>query len=31
LRERVDAVGGSLRFSRAELGGALVAAELPIG
>ena len=31
LRERVEAVGGSLRCARAELGGALVAAELPVG
>ena len=31
LRERVEAVGGSLRFGRADLGGALVAAELPVG
>jgi signal transduction histidine kinase len=31
LRERVEAVGGSLRLGRAELGGALVAAELPVG
>jgi signal transduction histidine kinase len=31
LRERVEAVGGSLRIGRAELGGALVAAELPVG
>jgi two-component system, NarL family, sensor kinase len=30
LRERVEAVGGSLHLSKAELGGALVAAELPV-
>jgi signal transduction histidine kinase len=31
LRERVEAVGGSLRVGPAEQGGALVAAELPVG
>ena len=31
LRERIEAVGGSLRLAKAELGGALVAAELPVG
>jgi signal transduction histidine kinase len=31
LRERVEAVGGSLRIGPAEQGGALVATELPVG
>ena len=31
LRERVEAIGGSLRIGPAEQGGALVAAELPVG
>lgn len=31
MRERVEAVGGSMHFGRADLGGALVAAELPVG
>jgi signal transduction histidine kinase len=31
MRERVEAVGGSVHFGRADLGGLLVAAELPVG
>lgn len=31
LRERIESVGGVLNFGRADLGGALVAAELPVG